>query len=51
MSSSTSSGETEKAIADLNTNYADIFGFLQIKVSELQRWTMEDVRQENFGRW
>jgi hypothetical protein len=26
MSSSTSSGETGKAIADLNTNYAIIFG-------------------------
>jgi len=26
MSSSTSSGETGKAIADLNTNYANIFG-------------------------
>ena len=43
MCSSTSLGETGKAIADLTGNYADIFSCLQIKVSELQRRAMEDV--------
>ena len=43
MCSSTSLGETGKAIADLSGNYSDIFSCLQIKGCELQRWAMEDV--------
>ena len=50
ISSSTSSAETGKAIADLNANYADIFGCLQIKVYDLHRWTMEDVRNNLEGK-
>jgi hypothetical protein len=43
IGSSTASGETERAIADLKTDFAELFSCLQITVSNLQRWTIQDV--------
>jgi hypothetical protein len=49
IGSSTASGETERAIADLKTDFAELFSCLQITVSTLQRWTTQDVRNNLAG--
>jgi hypothetical protein len=47
-----SSGDAGGAIANLDANYAEIFRSLQITVSILQRWSMEDVNNNlEGGRW
>ncbi|OJA12194.1 hypothetical protein AZE42_03936 [Rhizopogon vesiculosus] len=40
---------TQTAIADLEANHGDIFSCLQITVSNLQRWTMQDVENNLEG--
>jgi hypothetical protein len=49
ISSSSASGEAERAIANLETNFAELFKCLQIKVSRLQRWKLQDVRNNMAG--
>ncbi|OJA18309.1 hypothetical protein AZE42_13587, partial [Rhizopogon vesiculosus] len=40
---------TQAAIAGLEANHGDIFSCLQITVANLQRWTMEDVKNNLQG--